>query len=514
MTLEQVRARLREIEARMSAETSAMSDGAKALHAQLSAGEIDEETYREEIASWIDAFLGGEEWLGLARAIVAAEDVADEIAKTSTGKMREAWLTAAPTMPAVAQLVRDPAEGPHSFDLVFDNHRFHETPTDPAAFARKLPMLPPRPIEDLGPQKRDMTPGRTHNLAGPLSQYDHIVLNSSGGKDSQAMIDVVMERAREEGVQDRVVVVHCDLGAVEWPGTKELAAEQARHYGLRFEVVSRPQGDLLHQIEHQRKKWPDMARRFCTSDQKAGQVEKVFTSLVSASHAMMGLSGHKQRQGRKIKILSVMGIRAQESPKRASMPVLKLEEQLSNSYREIWEYYPLHDWTVDEVWARIRQSGVRHHPAYDKGMPRLSCSFCVLASRDALLLAGIERPDLLERYVEVEKKIGHSFKQGMTIASIKEAIARGERPPMKDGKYVIGTWEESGGADWSVTLDGKEIDAVGLAEAETWEDVAALFLPLATEGQTLVVEGGRLKKAKTLVLSKNKAGALGWKKTG
>jgi hypothetical protein len=45
------------------------------------------------------------------------------------------------------------------------------------------------------------------------------------------------------------VVVHCDLGPrVEWDGTRELAEEQARHYGLRFEVVSRPQGDILDEV--------------------------------------------------------------------------------------------------------------------------------------------------------------------------------------------------------------------------------------------------------------------------
>ncbi|MBQ1164283.1 hypothetical protein KBZ21_40520, partial [Streptomyces sp. A73] len=40
------------------------------------------------------------------------------------------------------------------------------------------------------------------------------------------------------------------------------------------------------------------------------------------------------------------------------------------------------------VWARIKASGVRYHWAYDKGMKRLSCSFCVLASREDLECAA------------------------------------------------------------------------------------------------------------------------------
>ena len=48
----------------------------------------------------------------------------------------------------------------------------------------------------------------------------------------------------------RLVVAHADLGRVEWPGTRELAEEQARHYGLEFVAVARPQGDLLEHIAH------------------------------------------------------------------------------------------------------------------------------------------------------------------------------------------------------------------------------------------------------------------------
>lgn len=45
-----------------------------------------------------------------------------------------------------------------------------------------------------------------------LRSYDVLLVNSSGGKDSQAMLDHVVRLAREAGVADRIVVVHCDLG--------------------------------------------------------------------------------------------------------------------------------------------------------------------------------------------------------------------------------------------------------------------------------------------------------------
>lgn len=62
------------------------------------------------------------------------------------------------------------------------------------------------------------------------------------------MLYKVAALLREADLLDRGVVVHADLGRVEWAGTLELAREQARLVGLRFVARARPQGDLLSQI--------------------------------------------------------------------------------------------------------------------------------------------------------------------------------------------------------------------------------------------------------------------------
>lgn len=241
-----------------------------------------------------------------------------------------------------------------------------------------------------------------------LRTFDWILVNSSGGKDSQAMLDYVVELADRAGVpRSTIVVVHADLGRVEWEGVKELAAEQAAHYGLRFEVVARDR-DLLHQIEHERKKFPDNARRYCTSDQKTSQVTKLITRLVAEVGAR-----------RPVRILNCLGMRAQESPTRAKLAPLTVDK-VSNSKREVVRWLPIHAWTVEQVWDRIQQSGVRHHPAYDSGMPRLSCSFCVLASKGALVRAATLRPDLAAEYARIEAKIGHTFRKDLSMAKIIE----------------------------------------------------------------------------------------------
>lgn len=120
----------------------------------------------------------------------------------------------------------------------------------------------------------------TPKVVVDITSYDWIVVSSSAGKDSMAMLDHVCELAKAAGVLERVVVVHCDLGRAEWPGTKELAESQAAAYGVRFIVVWRKQGDLLEHIEKMGF-FPKPTTRYCTSDHKRDQIIKSFTGLAA-----------------------------------------------------------------------------------------------------------------------------------------------------------------------------------------------------------------------------------------
>lgn len=257
-----------------------------------------------------------------------------------------------------------------------------------------------------------------------LRDYDVILINSSAGKDSQASLDVVGKAAIRAGVADRVVVVHADLGRIEWAGTRELAQEQAEHYGFRFEVVSRPQGDLLDQVAKRAAQrpdapaWPSSAARYCTSDHKRGQVRKLMTQLTDEQRAA-GVTD------RPVRILNVMGFRAEESAARAKRVVFERDDSASNGKRQVDQWLPIHSWDTQAVWARIKASGVRYHSAYDQGMTRLSCAFCVLASKDDLVISARCNPELASEYAELEARIGYSFTAKLSMAQVI-AEANGE----------------------------------------------------------------------------------------
>lgn len=245
-----------------------------------------------------------------------------------------------------------------------------------------------------------------------LADYDVILINSSAGKDSQAMLSHlvgVATQADREDLLDRMIVVHADLGDAEWPGTLDLARQQAEFYRLRFEVVSREE-QLIDQIET-RGMFPSSTARYCTSDQKTSQVAKLMTRLADNHRSLYGKDAT-------IRILNCLGIRAQESPARAKKVPFGLDRPASNGRRHVDRWLPIFEWTEEQVWDLIHESGVPYHPAYDAGMPRLSCVFCVLAGERELVLAARLNPDLAQRYVSLEERIGHTFQNKRSMAEI------------------------------------------------------------------------------------------------
>ena len=281
-------------------------------------------------------------------------------------------------------------------------------------------------LDLLGPAPTVAAVTVTAASAPDLTDYDVLLVNSSAGKDSQASLDVVVAAARAAGVADRIVVVHADLGEAEWPGVPELAAEHAAHYDLRFEMVSRTRDGQIETIldrVSRRGMWPSSQQRWCTSDFKRGPIRTVMTRLV----AEVRESGVTDRP---VRLLNIMGLRAEESPARSRRSPYAANESASNGRRLVDDWYPIFDWPVAAVWQRIAAAGTRPHPAYAQGMTRLSCRFCVLASRADLVCSARLNPTLAARHAAVEAETGHRFRNDLSMADIiAEAAGRPCTPP-------------------------------------------------------------------------------------
>lgn len=251
------------------------------------------------------------------------------------------------------------------------------------------------------------------NITPDLASYDILLANISGGKDSQTMLRELVRQADEAGVRDRIVCVFADLGDEdEWEGTQEIARYHAEFYGLRFVRVAKGEnkGRQITLLEHieRRGMWPDNQNRYCTSDLKRDPISVIMTALVRE------LSG----EGRQVRVLNCMGMRASESAKRALLPVFTPDKRNSNGRRHVDTWLPIHGLTEGDVWADIKASGIRYHYIYDEGMPRLSCRFCVLAGRKALVRAAQLDPKGAAKRAALEDRMGHTFQNGTSMHQI------------------------------------------------------------------------------------------------
>ena len=153
---------------------------------------------------------------------------------------------------------------------------------------------------------------------------------------------------------------------------------------------------LLERVE-ERGKWPDPARRWCTSDFKASPIARELRRYLK-SHTRFG--------GR---LVNAMGMRADESVARARKLPWRRNDRMSVAGREVFDWLPIFDLSTEDVFRIIGEAGQSPHWAYAAGMSRLSCAFCIMASRADLHTAAQLQPALYARYVALEKRIRHTL---------------------------------------------------------------------------------------------------------
>jgi phosphoadenosine phosphosulfate reductase len=70
----------------------------------------------------------------------------------------------------------------------------------------------------------------------------------------------------------------------------------------------------------------------------------------------------------------VSGIRADQSENRGQMTLLEFDEK-----RKVFKFYPLFDWSIDEVEAFIKENGIPYNILHDKGFVSIGCEPCTRA---------------------------------------------------------------------------------------------------------------------------------------
>jgi 3'-phosphoadenosine 5'-phosphosulfate sulfotransferase (PAPS reductase)/FAD synthetase len=148
-----------------------------------------------------------------------------------------------------------------------------------------------------------------------------LAINISGGKDSQAMLEHLGERAIRESWKCKIFIIHADLGRIEWPQTKEFVEKLAKSVELPLVVVKRDKGDMIDRWQERYQTlnsqgnskpfWSSANARYCTSDLKIQPINKYLRQFKL--------------------VVSAMGIRADESRNRAKKPILSVRKNITTS---------------------------------------------------------------------------------------------------------------------------------------------------------------------------------------
>jgi 3'-phosphoadenosine 5'-phosphosulfate sulfotransferase (PAPS reductase)/FAD synthetase len=272
-------------------------------------------------------------------------------------------------------------------------------------------MIPPFPELETTPVITDL-----------IAHHAPVAIGVSGGKDSDVAAFEVKAYLEAVGHKGPVLLIHSDLGRIEHKDSLPTCERLASRLGLDLIVVRRKAGDLMdrwlvrwqNNVERYSQllcvklilPWSTPSMRFCTSELKTAIICR---DLVERYPRQM--------------ILSVSGIRRQESTTRALAPICAPQSKLTSKTfgTQGYDWYPLLPWTLEQVLAYHQYCSFPLHEAYTKyGMSRVSCAYCILAGLADLIASATnpETHDIYREMVALEVTSAFSFQSGRWLGDV------------------------------------------------------------------------------------------------
>ena len=203
----------------------------------------------------------------------------------------------------------------------------------------------------------------------------------SGGKDS----DVILELAKMSGVEYRAIYKNT---TIDPPGT----IKHAKDNGVEVRQPKETFAQLMG-----KKGFPSRVARFCC------QYLKEY----------------------KILDYAVIGVRRDESAKRAARYKEPEVCRVYNKKEKARQYLPILDFTAADIETFIMERGIKCHPLYydENGKfhveRRLGCMGCPLASRRKRLLEFKEHPNMVKLYIRQGEKYRQTHPNSPNIRMFK-----------------------------------------------------------------------------------------------
>lgn len=246
-----------------------------------------------------------------------------------------------------------------------------------------------------------------------------------------------LEQARREhNWTGRFVLIHADVGRMEWKQSLPHCEQMAARVGAEFVVVKHSERDLLEGIHRRQQVRPDAppfpssAARWCTSDFKRSVIDVWLRNNIDDA------------------AVCTIGFRREESRARRKKPFWQYRTAASSKqkHRTVADWHPILEYTLTDVWRvigytldelaaiqkQVKITGVvpddfKAHPAYALGNHRVSCALCVLADQHDLLNGARYNPELFRELVDIEIDSGFSFQQNKPLSALAPELLTDEQ---------------------------------------------------------------------------------------
>lgn len=234
---------------------------------------------------------------------------------------------------------------------------------------------------DIMPLSEAERQGKKPVLSGRVELF---IASFSGGKDSAVVLDLVSRVVPPEDF----LVVYSDTG-YELPTSLELYEEVQKHYhksqpDLRFFTARNHQPVLYYWNQMGS---PSRIHRWCCAVMKTAPLYRLLKDL-----------NGKEKQPY---TLAFEGVRGEESETRSSYDRIGKGVKHNN----VINARPIFDWSVVEVWLYIFFNGLPINAAYRRGLNRVGCVLCPLATELGDCLDNMFFPDTARPFINKLREI-------------------------------------------------------------------------------------------------------------
>jgi 3'-phosphoadenosine 5'-phosphosulfate sulfotransferase (PAPS reductase)/FAD synthetase len=288
------------------------------------------------------------------------------------------------------------------------------------------------PLPLFGISKRPVS--TTPDIDALLAAGAPVAMGVSGGKDSCAQAIAMSEHLDGIGHTGPRILIHSHLGRVEWADSLPTCERLSEYLGIELVVARRKAGDMMDRWLTRWKNnvsryialecvklilpWSTPAMRFCTSELK---------TAVICRELIRRFPGQR--------IVSVSGIRREESANRRKAPIAKEQPKLTSRTHQTSgiDLNAIIEWSIGDVFAFLRERDFRLHEGYTVyGSSRISCRYCIMGSQDDLKASAAvpEHLPLYREMVGLEIESGFSFQGGKWLGDVAPHLLT---PKMTEG---------------------------------------------------------------------------------